>query len=107
MVNQYDNLIGQMAPARPVAVRAKRTGGAFRPFKGERHAAGLPPAPAATCLTTSGGVDVGGGGEEKEGQYQPTNRKVRRCWSPELHSRFLQALEQLGGYRGRCRPPVS
>ncbi|EYU40864.1 hypothetical protein MIMGU_mgv1a022733mg [Erythranthe guttata] len=33
--------------------------------------------------------------ERKEGQSQ--NRKARRCWSPELHRRFLQAIQQLGG----------
>eukprot|EP00252_Welwitschia_mirabilis_P028051 TRINITY_DN9940_c0_g1_i3.p1 TRINITY_DN9940_c0_g1~~TRINITY_DN9940_c0_g1_i3.p1 ORF type:complete len:502 (+),score=124.27 TRINITY_DN9940_c0_g1_i3:236-1741(+) len=26
-----------------------------------------------------------------------TQRKSRRCWSPELHRRFLNALQQLGG----------
>ncbi|KAI5075301.1 hypothetical protein GOP47_0009377 [Adiantum capillus-veneris] len=26
-----------------------------------------------------------------------TPRKARRCWSPELHQRFLHALQQLGG----------
>ncbi|MCO5548810.1 hypothetical protein L7F22_002272 [Adiantum nelumboides] len=29
----------------------------------------------------------------------PTPRKARRCWSPELHQRFLHALQQLGGPR--------
>ncbi|EPS61273.1 hypothetical protein M569_13525, partial [Genlisea aurea] len=24
-------------------------------------------------------------------------RKARRCWSPELHQRFLHALQRLGG----------
>lgn len=28
---------------------------------------------------------------------QQTNRKQRRCWSPELHRRFVSALQQLGG----------
>lgn len=28
---------------------------------------------------------------------QQTNRKQRRCWSPELHRRFVNALQQLGG----------
>ncbi|KAM1242950.1 hypothetical protein ACFX2G_035255 [Malus domestica] len=28
---------------------------------------------------------------------QPTSRKQRRCWSPELHRRFVNALQQLGG----------
>ncbi|XP_050220764.1 transcription factor HHO2-like isoform X2 [Mercurialis annua] len=46
-----------------------------------------------------GGCGGGGGGdnskkEEKDGQSQ---RKQRRCWSPELHRRFLHSLQQLGG----------
>uniref|UniRef100_A0ACD5VBQ5 Uncharacterized protein n=1 Tax=Avena sativa TaxID=4498 RepID=A0ACD5VBQ5_AVESA len=35
-----------------------------------------------------------------EGQAAPqpqTNRKARRCWSPELHRRFVNALQILGG----------
>ncbi|KAE8698639.1 serine/threonine-protein kinase SAPK10 isoform 1 [Hibiscus syriacus] len=28
---------------------------------------------------------------------QQTGRKQRRCWSPELHHRFVNALQQLGG----------
>ncbi|KAK9287250.1 hypothetical protein L1049_015663 [Liquidambar formosana] len=28
---------------------------------------------------------------------QPNSRKQRRCWSPELHRRFVNALQQLGG----------
>ncbi|KAG6426142.1 hypothetical protein SASPL_110358 [Salvia splendens] len=57
---------------------------AFHPFKKERGSA----APASTSST----VENGGGGDKKEAQ-----RKARRCWSPELHRRFLQALQQLGG----------
>ncbi|KAG8473618.1 hypothetical protein CXB51_036002 [Gossypium anomalum] len=30
-------------------------------------------------------------------QQQQTGRKQRRCWSPELHRRFVNALQQLGG----------
>lgn len=30
-------------------------------------------------------------------QQQPQLRKRRRCWSPELHRRFVDALQQLGG----------
>lgn len=32
-------------------------------------------------------------------QQQPP-RKARRCWSPELHRRFVLALQQLGGAQG-------
>lgn len=31
---------------------------------------------------------------------QQAPRKARRCWSPELHRRFVLALQQLGGVRG-------
>ncbi|AEE77068.1 unnamed protein product [Arabidopsis thaliana] len=41
-------------------------------------------------VTTSDGGSGGGGG--RRGQ-----RKNRRCWSQELHRRFLNALKQLGG----------
>ncbi|XP_027917691.1 transcription factor HHO5-like isoform X1 [Vigna unguiculata] len=36
---------------------------------------------------------------ERKGQAQPQQnpRKQRRCWSPELHRRFVDALQQLGG----------
>ncbi|GMI83636.1 EARLY FLOWERING MYB PROTEIN, HRS1 HOMOLOG4 [Hibiscus trionum] len=30
-------------------------------------------------------------------QQEQTGRKQRRCWSPELHRRFINALQQLGG----------
>lgn len=33
-------------------------------------------------------------------QHQ-TARKQRRCWSPELHRRFVNALQQLGGSQGQ------
>lgn len=34
-------------------------------------------------------------------QQQP--RKVRRCWSPDLHRRFLVALRLLGGAHGQIK----
>jgi len=33
-------------------------------------------------------------------QQQQSARKQRRCWSPELHRRFVSALQQLGGSQG-------
>lgn len=33
-------------------------------------------------------------------QQQQTSRKQRRSWSPELHRRFVNALQQLGGSQG-------
>uniref|UniRef100_A0A5B7AQN9 HTH myb-type domain-containing protein n=1 Tax=Davidia involucrata TaxID=16924 RepID=A0A5B7AQN9_DAVIN len=36
-------------------------------------------------------------GPQSQSQQQTTARKQRRCWSPELHRRFVNALQQLGG----------
>ncbi|OVA05027.1 SANT/Myb domain [Macleaya cordata] len=50
--------------------------------------------------STTGDTDHGSGNnrknkeETKEGDLR---RKTRRCWSQELHKRFLEALQQLGG----------
>ncbi|KAL6577695.1 transcription factor [Orobanche minor] len=77
-------------------------GGAFHPFKKEKGvgAATEPPPensvpPASTSSTVGIGHDRGGGNKKEEKESQ--SRKARRCWSSELHKRFLQALHQLGG----------
>jgi hypothetical protein len=36
-----------------------------------------------------------------QSQSQSQQRKTRRCWSPELHRRFISALQQLGGAQGQ------
>ncbi|XP_057732215.1 transcription factor HRS1-like [Arachis stenosperma] len=77
-----------------VEVKRSGSGGAFQPFhkeKDERVGGGGGKAIASDdlkppCSSNSSKK------EEKEGQ-----RKQRRCWSQELHKRFLQALQQLGG----------
>ncbi|KAK4410346.1 Transcription factor HHO3 [Sesamum angolense] len=90
-----------------VEVTRNGGGGAFHPFKKEKSTAGgdgtatppsqgplnrpLPPA------STSSTAETGGGGNKKEAKEGQSQRKARRCWSPELHRRFLQALQQLGG----------
>ncbi|KAJ8493566.1 hypothetical protein OPV22_015287 [Ensete ventricosum] len=102
-------------PKKPIAVSVKRIGGAFQPFEREKHV--VPPpasrAVAASSTNSAGGRGAGGGcgdsdgsssssrgdkeeEKEKEGQSQ-SHRKTRRCWSPDLHRRFLNALQQLGG----------
>ncbi|KAM3269474.1 transcription factor HHO2 isoform X1 [Capsicum chacoense] len=95
----------ESTPRKVSVVEVKKTGsgGAFHPFKKERSAAaavavaeqqpvsGVVPA-AATSSTAENALGGGSKKEEKDGQ-----RKQRRCWSPELHRRFLQALQQLGG----------
>lgn len=91
------------APEKVPVVEVKRScGGAFHPFKKEKtsnstttakSASSLPVAAAASSTGESGGRAGGTSNkEDKDGQ-----RKARRCWSPELHRRFLQALQQLGG----------
>ncbi|CAL9762230.1 unnamed protein product [Musa acuminata subsp. burmannicoides] len=51
--------------------------------------------------TGGGGAEHGKGGSSSatEGQAAapPTHRKARRCWSPDLHRRFVNALQILGG----------
>ena len=37
----------------------------------------------------------------RSSQQQISARKQRRCWSPELHRRFVDALTELGGAQGR------
>ncbi|GFP96622.1 transcription factor pcl1 [Phtheirospermum japonicum] len=79
-----------------VEVKKSGSGGAFHPFKKDENVAPPVEDPVAPVSTSSTGTGGGGGGnkkEEKDGQ----SRKTRRCWSPELHRRFLQALNQLGG----------
>ncbi|KAG9449563.1 hypothetical protein H6P81_009528 [Aristolochia fimbriata] len=74
-------------------VEPRKAGGAFQPFTREDKRPAAPaPGPTAAASSTA---DTGSGREEKEGQS--AHRKARRCWSPELHRRFLHALQQLGG----------
>ncbi|KAK4428622.1 Transcription factor HHO3 [Sesamum alatum] len=49
--------------------------------------------PASTMFT----AETGGGGNKKEPKERQSAKSARRCWSPELHNRFLQAVQQLGG----------
>ncbi|XP_051122154.1 transcription factor HHO3-like [Andrographis paniculata] len=48
---------------------------------------------STSSAAESGSADKKGSG--KEGQLHA--RKVRRRWSPEMHNKFLQAIQQLGG----------
>lgn len=95
---------------RPIAVNATRIGGAFHPFEREKEkekektvvktpvAAAAAPASSTTENTNPNTNDGGCGGDEKEKDKEGhSQRKSRRCWSPELHRRFLHALQQLGG----------
>ncbi|XP_040385422.1 transcription factor HHO6-like [Oryza brachyantha] len=54
------------------------------------------PCPAAPSATSSAVTDAAGAAAAAQRQ-QPLQRKARRCWSPELHRRFVAALQRLGG----------
>ncbi|CAL4888179.1 unnamed protein product [Urochloa decumbens] len=108
---------------KPVALNARKTGGAFRPFEKEKRTE-IPPSSTTAAASSAvvgdscdkaaadmaeehsdkemnkHGKDKGKDSKDKEGQSQAPNRKPRRCWAPELHRRFLQALQQLGGSHG-------
>ncbi|XVE53342.1 hypothetical protein DITRI_Ditri02bG0196500 [Diplodiscus trichospermus] len=107
--NQYpDPPLKEDADKSGSAVEVKRNGGAFQPFHRQKtveksvQSVGKANTSATSTSTTESGSRGGEGDnngntnkkEEKEGQPQ---RKQRRCWSPELHRRFLHALQQLGG----------
>ncbi|PON59508.1 GARP transcription factor [Parasponia andersonii] len=92
-------------PKKASVVEVKRNGGAFQPFqrvkkveKGNGSSSGCT-APVATAPATSSndGTITGGSGKREEQKEGQTQRKQRRNWSPELHKRFLNALQQLGG----------
>ncbi|KAL4574564.1 hypothetical protein LXL04_021397 [Taraxacum kok-saghyz] len=74
-----------------VAMETSRNGyGAFHPF--------TKPAVVANAANSCSAETDGGGGSGSKGEDKGLyNKKERRCWSPELHRRFLHALQQLGG----------
>lgn len=101
----------ELSPKRVPVVEVKRNGcGAFHPFKKEKNSDVAPasgtvklsatptadPTAAASSTAETGSGSGGCGGSKSEDKGQ-SNRKARRCWSPELHRRFLHALQQLGG----------
>ncbi|XP_021754557.1 transcription factor HHO3-like [Chenopodium quinoa] len=106
-------------PKKVVVVEVKRNGGggAFQPFQKEKTSNGKEnndnnicnndkqqPAstPTASACSSAQEAEMGpssggsGGGSKKDKDAQ-SQRKARRCWSPELHRRFVHALQQLGG----------
>lgn len=93
---------------KPVAVNARRVWGAFQPFERNKLVTAVPvtftaPSVGSTTVMTMERRKDGGGEvvEEDEERHSLApmgpNRKHRRCWSPDLHRKFLSALEALGG----------
>ncbi|PSS30764.1 Myb family transcription factor EFM like [Actinidia chinensis var. chinensis] len=78
-------------------------GGAFLPFKGQSGLRMEPVAEMGLNLEGKSGSS-GSGSSSVTDQMKPPNKanqqekkRQRRSWSPELHRRFVDALEQLGG----------
>lgn len=84
---------------KPIAVNANKTGGAFHPFKKEKAASAIQTSSTSNDNSNGQGQSSGSHIEEKvkEKKDGSSHRKERRCWSPELHKRFLNALQDLGG----------
>ncbi|XP_030447387.2 transcription factor HHO2-like [Syzygium oleosum] len=107
----------ESTPRRVSVVEVTRNGGAFQPFLRENKSPVKTtsqdndhqnkinqslvelrsPVPAAATSSTADTTKCNGNGSRKEDKEGQAQRKQRRCWSPELHRRFLQALQQLGG----------
>lgn len=93
-----------------VETEVNRNGGAFQPFQKEKTTGknvqttaknpSSVPASATSSTTETGAGGTGGGSTRKEEKDGQSERKQRRCWSPELHRRFLHSLQQLGGPHG-------
>nr|KYP55674.1 Two-component response regulator ARR18 [Cajanus cajan] len=67
--------------------KQRNGGGAFLPFSKERnscHGSTLRPLASSHAQQTTTTTTQ-------------THRKARRCWSPDLHRRFVNALQMLGG----------
>lgn len=101
----------------------QRHGGAFHPFTKERHSGGRPGVVPELALAPmekeksekklsdmegarreSCGKVVSNGASDCRGQAAEaaqSHRKARRCWTPELHRRFVNALQMLGGSQGK------
>ncbi|GMH15216.1 hypothetical protein Nepgr_017057 [Nepenthes gracilis] len=77
-------------------VGVKKHGGAFHPFQ-EKEISGNKPTGAASFSCSTVETAAAGGGSKKDQKERLSQKKARRSWSPELHRRFLNALQQLGG----------
>lgn len=97
-----------MISKKTTVIEVKRNAGAFQPFQKEKPKAddsqplkAITPTPTPTTTSSSTAETVGGKSEFEQLKHSQSHRKQRRCWSPELHRRFLHALQQLGGSHGK------
>ncbi|XP_065849874.1 myb family transcription factor EFM [Euphorbia lathyris] len=108
--NNNNNNIGGFSVSPKLCLDTKqRNGGAFLPFSKEKEK-NLCPAPTTLALSSPDKQIMGAESDKGEqpnsspdhGQTTnnnttSTHRKARRCWSPDLHRRFVNALQMLGG----------
>ncbi|KAJ0237963.1 Myb family transcription factor EFM [Hirschfeldia incana] len=91
-------------------VKQRNGGGAFLPFSKEKTLPELALSTEVKRVSTANEHtnDHDGNGESmingsnnnnnnNSSTASQSNRKARRCWSPDLHRRFVQALQMLGG----------
>ena len=78
--------------------RSGNGGGAFQPFhkeeRGAKTSESLSKAPSSTSVAAASSSSAEPAAEKS---LNEGHRKQRRCWSQDLHKRFLHALQQLGG----------
>ncbi|KAF7828754.1 transcription factor HHO5-like [Senna tora] len=109
-------------PENPIQSRnLKNRGGAFLPFNGNlcmpkpvtKEDKEISQVPSLTLMTPASELNhhnsktgirnssassfLVQGGQPQPQHLQQNPRKQRRCWSPELHRRFVDALQHLGG----------
>lgn len=70
-------------------VQKNGSGGAFQPFKKDKGVGSSARPQQVTTPNVNSTAESGGRGGG--------SGKARRCWSPDLHRRFVAALEELGG----------
>ncbi|GMP58795.1 hypothetical protein CsSME_00022340 [Camellia sinensis var. sinensis] len=70
------------------------SGGPFHPFNGEKSVGTIHTTTARSPSSDLNAVEAAATATKKEEKGR--RRKERRYWSPELHRRFLHALQQLG-----------
>ncbi|KAI9092086.1 hypothetical protein K1719_028021 [Acacia pycnantha] len=100
--NNPQSTLNEDIPGRKTSVLEviKGDGGAFQPFHREATSVGKTTTGSTANKASSSPAPApppAAGSNKKEGHNNNNKRKQRRCWSQELHKRFLNAIHQLGG----------
>ncbi|KAK4409744.1 Transcription factor HHO5 [Sesamum angolense] len=109
LTSRYEEGEGNRSEKQCQGCNFKNRGGAFVPFKKPSGATmkeekgAAPVHGVSLSVAEVEAIDWGVKGYGRSGrsrpQQQEQQRKQRRCWSPELHQRFVDALHHLGGPR--------